>query len=217
MQRDFRGQRVSLAGCRGVSHAPPATRWLAGVAVVLWVGCATAGAQESRWVYRGSSGRLGRFDWNLGAQRVETDNQQPNAAFAQDAGLASIGASVGEATRARLVVRAEQSQAGTPGQTAFGRPDLDAHHRRTSLVSGLQLSHVREGIAHQIRAGWSRTDQLSLNPEDSGGFVPSYGNRAPRYPIVVVRGRLSERRTSQWRPASHARARTRSLEESSPP
>jgi outer membrane receptor protein involved in Fe transport len=37
----------------------------------------------------GASGQAGRFDWNAGASRLTTDNEQPNCAFRQTAGAAT--------------------------------------------------------------------------------------------------------------------------------
>ena len=43
----------------------------------------------------GTSGQSGRFDWNVGLARVETDNEQPNNAFEQTAGALSDGCAPG--------------------------------------------------------------------------------------------------------------------------
>ena len=80
----------------------------------------------------GTSGRAGGFDWNAGLLRLDTDNEQPNSAFEETAGAASLGARLGERSTLRLVLRAEDSEAGTPGQTAFGPPDLEESFERTA-------------------------------------------------------------------------------------
>ena len=99
--------------------------------------------------YRGgTSGRSGRFDWNAGASRVTTDNEQPNNAFEQTAGAASVGAGLG-ATTLRLAFRGESSRVGTPGQTAFGRPDLDAYYERDVAV-GRPRRRAPPATAHCI-------------------------------------------------------------------
>jgi vitamin B12 transporter len=125
----------------------------------------------------GTTGQRGRFDWNAGALRLETDNEQPNNAFRETAGALALGARLGEGTSLRLVARGEDSDVGTPGPTAYRRPDLDAGYERSGLVLGAQLRHARERISHELRSGLARTDQLSTNPRDSGPFVNRSGGR----------------------------------------
>jgi vitamin B12 transporter len=112
--------------------------------------------------------------------RLETDNQEPNSAFEETAGAASVGARIGSRSALRMVVRGETSEAGTPGPTAFGRPDLDASYERRGLILSGQLRHSRDRAAHELRWGWSLANQLSRDPVDSGSFVPQFeGKRAP--------------------------------------
>ncbi len=123
-----------------------------------------------------TSGRAAGGDWNVGLQRLSTDNEQPNSAFEQWSGAASLGAALGERTRLRAVLRFEDGSVGTPGPTAFGRPDLDASFERRDFTLGTQLRQSRGAFAHGLSLGWARTRQLSLNPLDSGSYVPSYGS-----------------------------------------
>jgi vitamin B12 transporter len=131
----------------------------------------------------GTSGRSGRFDWNAGLARLETDNEAPNSAADQTAGALSTGAEWGAATSVRLTFRGETSDAGTPGQTAFGRPDLDASFERDAWVAGALLRHAAEPMAHAFRIGYASTSELSRNPLDSGPFVPTYGGRTGAFEI----------------------------------
>jgi vitamin B12 transporter len=131
----------------------------------------------------GSSGRSGRFDWNVGLLRLETDNEQPNSAFSETAGAASLGMG-GDGSGVRLIARFEDSSVGTPGQTAFGRPDLDASFERRDWVLGGSWRQARQGFAHEARIGLARTRQLSLNPLDSGSFVPQLGDRVGSFPVA---------------------------------
>jgi vitamin B12 transporter len=130
-----------------------------------------------------SAGRTSRFDWNAGIQRLETDNDAPNSAFAETAGAASLGATLGADTTLRVALRAEDSTVGTPGQTAFGRPDLDASFEQTGVVFGAQLRHVQGRLAHRVQAGLATTHQLSLNPQDSGCYTPTSGGATSAFPF----------------------------------
>jgi outer membrane cobalamin receptor len=124
----------------------------------------------------GTSGRSGAWDWNAGLARLDTDNEEPNSAFSETAGAASVGVGLGERSILRFVLRAEDSERGTPGPTAYGRPDLDAFFERTDVTAGAHLRHTRGHAAHDLRVGIARTAQLSVNPEDSGPYVPQAGD-----------------------------------------
>jgi outer membrane cobalamin receptor len=144
---------------------------------------AEGGSFAWRRVQGGSSGRAGRVDWNLGIVRLDTDNAQPNSGFAETAAAASAGIAFDARSSARFVLRAEDSTLGTPGQTAFGRPDLDASFERTDWTLGLELRHTRDRVSHSVRVGLAATDQLSLDPKDSGSFTPRYGELVGAFPL----------------------------------
>ena len=124
----------------------------------------------------GTSGRAGAWDWNAGLVRLDTDNDEPNSAFTETAAAASLGVGLGERSILRFVLRAEDSERGTPGPTAFGRPDLDAFFERTDATAAAHFRHTRGRAAHDLRVGVARTAQLSVNPEDSGAYVPRAGD-----------------------------------------
>jgi vitamin B12 transporter len=134
----------------------------------------------------GTSGRHGAFDWNLGVTRLDTENQQPNGDFGETAGAASLGARLGDRSLLRFVLRGEDTSAGTPGPTGFGRPDLDARFDTTSLVVGGDWRFMTGAASHQVRLGFARSDQLSRNPLDSGTYTPTDGERVGAYPISDV-------------------------------
>lgn len=142
---------------------------------------AEGGSFDWRRFQAATSGRAGGGDWNIGLQRLTTDNEQPNSAFEQWSGAASLGASLGQGTTLRALLRFEDGSVGTPGPTAFGRPDLDASFERRDLTLGAQLRQSRGAFAHGLSVGWAQTRQLSLDPLDSGSYVPSYGGVSAPY------------------------------------
>ncbi len=129
-----------------------------------------------------TSGRAGRFDWNLGGQWMQTDNGQPNSDFSQAAAAASLGGAWGD-TSARLALRFEDGEAGTPGPTAYGRPDLDARYERRALVLSGTLRHTTGRLAHELLTGVTDIDDLSVNPLDSGDWLPAAGARVGAFPL----------------------------------
>jgi outer membrane cobalamin receptor len=135
-----------------------------------------------RWL-GATSGARGPFDWNAGVQRLTTDNQEPNSRFEQTAAALSAGLRLGAKTDARAVVRLEDSTTGTPGPTAFGRPDLDASFERKDLVASATVRRAGARLAQRLSVGYARTDQLSLDPVDSGPWVPEWNGTTGAFPF----------------------------------
>ena len=140
------------------------------------------GTPDWRRAHAAASSRRGRFDWTAGAVRLQTDNQEPNSAFEQTA-LALAGGWEGGDTGLRVALRGEDGAHGTPGQTAFGRPDLDASFERRAGVASVHLRHARGAAVHHLRGGYARMDWLSLNPLDSGAYLPRWGDRVAAFPF----------------------------------
>jgi outer membrane cobalamin receptor len=129
-----------------------------------------------------TSGRSGPLDWNAGVQRLATDNEAPNSRFEQTAAALSAGVAIDARTEARAVVRVDDGTVGTPGPTAYGRPDEDASFDREDLVVSASLRRTAARASHQLSLGYARTDQLSRNPEDSGCYVPEWEGQTGAYP-----------------------------------
>ncbi len=119
-------------------------------------------------VQGGTSGRTDRLDWNLGFLHLQTDNQVPNNAFSQIGAAGSLGAQLSDDTSLRFIFRGESSEVGTPGPSSLIRPDLDASDKEGRVVMGATLRHQQGATEHILRGGFSRTNKLALNPEDSG-------------------------------------------------
>ena len=133
-----------------------------------------AGSFHTRRLVGGTSGRARGWDWNVGGLRQETDNQQPNSRLAETAGAASFGRSLGERAALRFVLRGDTSTGGTPGATDFYRADLDARYERSDLLALAQVRVASDRTVHEWRLGVGSTNQLSVNPADSGPYTPTW-------------------------------------------
>jgi outer membrane cobalamin receptor len=131
-----------------------------------------------------TSGARGRFDWNAGGQRLTTDNSERNSAFEQTSAALSAGLRIDPRTEARAVFRFDDSTTGTPGPTAFGRPDLDASFERQDLVASFTVRRTEARLAQLLSVGYASTDQLSLDPVDSGPWVPEWNGVTGAYPLL---------------------------------
>jgi vitamin B12 transporter len=140
-----------------------------------------AGGFGLRRYQGGVSGRTRRLDWNASALRFVADNDGPNAQFRETAGALSLGADLGDRWTAHLVARGGDGVHGTPGQTGFGELDLDAYFERTDLLAGVTLRRNGARWRHELRMGHTRSDQLSVNPLDSGAYLPRFGDRVAAF------------------------------------
>jgi len=129
-----------------------------------------------------TSGAHAGLDWNAGIQRLTTDNEAPNSRFEDTAAAFSGGAQLDPRTDFRLVARYETSTAGTPGPTAYGRPDLDAFVDRDDLVLSALLRRNGPTLSQQLGFGYAFTDLVSKDPVDSGCFVPEWEGATGSYP-----------------------------------
>jgi len=138
------------------------------------------GGNHATWLGRaGASGEAGRFDYSLGAARLNTDNQEPNNAFRNTSLSGNFGLGINESTELRVVLRGELGQVGTPGQTAFGRPDLDAIFRRGDFDFGVTLRNQTASFWDQrLTYSFAHSRQVSRNLIADPPFVPSFEGRA---------------------------------------
>jgi outer membrane receptor protein involved in Fe transport len=92
----------------------------------------------------------------------------------------SAGVDLGPRQNLRLLLRVDDSTVGTPGPTAYGRPDLDASFDATNIAAGATFRRAGTTVVHEARASFAQSDQLTSNPLDSGSFVPTWeGVEAP--------------------------------------
>ncbi len=130
-----------------------------------------------------TSGSWRRLDWNAGGQRLRTDNAEPNSTFTETSLALSAGLRLDPRTEGRAVVRVEDASVGTPGPTAFGRPDLDAAFERRDLVASASLHRGGTVLAQQLGVAFARTNQISLDPIDSGTWFPTWQGRSSDFPL----------------------------------
>lgn len=110
------------------------------------------------------SGEAGRFDYSTAVNRFLTDNDGVNTAFRNTAYSANFGVALSEKVTLRSILQGNAGTAGTPGQTAFQRPDTDARIHRGDGVASFSLhTQLRENWRQRFDYGYSRTRFRSLN------------------------------------------------------
>ncbi len=133
---------------------------------------------------RGQAGLRGgyqRFDYALGWSRLETDNQEPNNTFHNSTLSGNFGVALGKNTTARLILRGDFGSVGTPGQTAFERPDSDAFFRKADGYAGFALQNRPSSKWNQkLTYTFARTRQVSRDLFIDPPYTPTFeGHAAP--------------------------------------
>ncbi len=128
----------------------------------------------------GASGQIGKLDYSLNWARLDTDNQEPNNAFHNTTLSSNFGLALGKNTNARLILRGDFGRVGTPGQTAFGRPDMDAFFRKADGYGGLSITnHATSHWQQRIAYTFARSRQVSRDLIEDTPFTPTFdGHRA---------------------------------------
>ena len=127
------------------------------------------------------SGGTSRWDYSLHGGRYQTDNRAANNAFDATTLSLSAGGALTGTVALRVVGRYEHGRAGAPGQTAFGRPDLDASFSQSHLVGGASLEHqVTPALRQRLTYALATSEQRSTNLQFDAPYTPSYqGRTAP--------------------------------------
>lgn len=123
------------------------------------------------------SGKAGRADYSALLSRFTTDNEVPNSAFRNTTASGTAGVDLGHGARLRLVGRVERGRSGTPGQAAFGRPDLDAFFVRHDATWGVTFDQAVGALRQRASYGLATTYQASTNLAIDPPYTPRYGDR----------------------------------------
>ena len=143
-----------------------------------FTGAIEGGSAETWRTQASVRGATGAFDYSLAGAHFDTDNEEPNSQFRNDTVSAAFGYRVSPQTTLRGLLRGEVGKAGTPGQTAFGRPDMDAYFDRSDVVAGLTFQQdLSSAFRHRATYGYARTRQESVNLQLDPPYTPSFEGR----------------------------------------
>lgn len=109
--------------------------------------------------------------------RHHTDNRVPNNTFRNTTLVGNGGTRLSDELALRFVARGEIGHAGSPGATAFGRPDLDAFYERRLAVGGVTIQHVRgewlQRGTYALSASYAESTNLQIDPP----YTPAFEGR----------------------------------------
>ncbi len=128
----------------------------------------------------GVAGRSGRFDYSAEIGGLSTDNDAPNNAFRNVTVSGSAGVTFNRDASLRFVARSEDGRSGVPGQTAFGRPDLDAFFSRDDSAWGVTFDETHGLLRQRATYGLAISHQRSANLNIDPPYTPAFdGSVAP--------------------------------------
>jgi vitamin B12 transporter len=127
------------------------------------------GTYDTLHMTAGVTGAAGPVDYSLGAAQFDSDNRMPNSRFENTTLSANVGVALGTTATLRVIGRGELAHAGTPGTTAFGRPDLDAFSERHDGVGSVSFDQqinraVRQRASYSLARSTQQSTNLILDP-----------------------------------------------------
>jgi outer membrane cobalamin receptor len=129
------------------------------------------------------NGAARRVDYSAAVARIDTDNRVPNSALENTTLSGTAGARLGSNAQLRFVGRMEREHVGTPGQTAFGRPDSDAFFERHDRVVSISFDQsVTRTVRQRASYSLALSDQQSTNLHNDGSYTASYMGRTGVFP-----------------------------------
>jgi vitamin B12 transporter len=126
----------------------------------------------------GISGRHDRFDYSAAASRLSTDNEVPNDEFTNVTLSGSGAVQLNDTARLRVVARAERGRNGVPGQTSFGRPDLDAFFERHDGEWGVTFDQTSGPWHQNANYGLAISHQTSADLQIDPPYTPAFDGRS---------------------------------------
>jgi vitamin B12 transporter len=125
----------------------------------------------------GIAGKAGAVDYSGEVAGQTTDNEAENNRFRDMTFSGSAGAELGHGATLRVIGRAQRSKTGTPGQTAFGRADMDAFYQRHDQTWGVSFDQAAGAVRQRGTYGLAMSDQASTNLLLDPPYTPSFDGR----------------------------------------
>ncbi|MEO5739600.1 MAG: TonB-dependent receptor [Vicinamibacterales bacterium] len=141
------------------------------------------GTYHTAHLAAGVGARTGGVEYSIFGSRLQTDNREPNNENRTSTVSGRVTRMLASGASARFLGRGESGRAGTPGTTAFGRPDMDAffRHRDSSFLAGWNQplgSRVTQQTSYSYIATQYRSRNLMADPS----YTPTFRNLVAAFP-----------------------------------
>ena len=126
------------------------------------------------------AGATSRIDYSGGVAQYHSDNRVPNSRLENTTLSGNLGIRLGSHATVRVIGRAELEDVGTPGPTAFGRPDLDASFDRDDILFSISFDQAAANGPFKQRASYSTADsgQTSTNLLQDPPYTATFEGRS---------------------------------------
>jgi vitamin B12 transporter len=153
------------------------------------------GTYETLHLNASVSGGTPSVDYSAGVAQFNSDNRVPNSRLENTTLSGNLGVTLGTTATLRFIGRGELEQAGTPGPTAFGRPDLDASFERNDSVASVafdqQLTRrLRQRASYSVAISTQSSTNLILDPPYTATFEGRIATRQSTDFLNDTRGDL---------------------------
>jgi vitamin B12 transporter len=138
---------------------------------------ADAGNYNTMHLAAGFGARAGALEYFVAGSRLRTDNREPNNENRTATFTGSVTHWMKSGGSVRFLGRGELGRTGTPGTTAFGRPDMDAffRHRDGSFLGGWNQP-IGSRVTQQTSYSYTVAHQRSTNLVTDPPYTPTFGN-----------------------------------------
>jgi outer membrane cobalamin receptor len=141
------------------------------------------GTYDTAHLAVGVGSRTGGLEYSVFGSRLQTDNRDPNNENRTSTASGSVTRSLASGASMRFLGRGEFGRTGTPGTTAFGRPDMDAffRHRDGSFLGGWNQP-MGSRVTQQTSYSYIVTKYRSTNLVPDPPYTPRFGNLVAAFP-----------------------------------
>ena len=141
------------------------------------------GTYNTAHLAAGVGARTGGIEYSVFGSRLQTDNREPNNENRTSTVSGNVTRLLESGASMRFLGRGEFGRAGTPGTTAFGRPDMDAffRHRDGSFLGGWNQP-LGSRVTQQTSYAYVITKYRSTNLVADPPYTPRFGDLVAAFP-----------------------------------
>jgi vitamin B12 transporter len=141
------------------------------------------GTYNTAHLAAGVGARRDGIEFSMFGSRLQTDNREPNNQNRTSTVSGSVTRSLASGASMRFLGRGEFGRAGTPGTTAFGRPDMDAffRHRDGSFLGGWNQP-IGARVTQQTSYSYIITKYRSTNLVADPPYTARFGDLVAAFP-----------------------------------
>jgi outer membrane cobalamin receptor len=131
----------------------------------------------------GLGARTDTVEYSIFGSLLQTDNREPNNKNKTSTVSGRATRTMTSGGSVRFLGHGEFGRAGTPGTTAFGRPDMDAffRHRNGSFLGGWNQP-LGSRVVQQTSYTYVMTQYRSTNLIADAPYTPRFGNLVASFP-----------------------------------